>query len=105
MQEGVLTLASWTLVVYGATLAVTGSRIALPMRRWLWRHWRWAGRLVRCPMCFGWWVGLASWFALPDLCPIRGVSAWIGAPANAFASLTVCWALHVGLARLGADDL
>jgi hypothetical protein len=104
MQEGLLTLAPWALVVYGATLAVTGSVLAEPLRMWLARRWRLAGKLVSCPMCFGWWVGLGWYFAAPTLSPIQGVW-YVAAPANAFAALTVCWVFHVVLAKLGAEDL
>ncbi len=104
VQEGMQTLASWTLLVYGATLIVTGSRLTEPLRTWLARVWPWLGKLVSCPMCFGWWVGAGVWAVLPNLSPVPG-SWFIAAPANAFCSSAVCWILHVVLARMGADDL
>jgi hypothetical protein len=99
------TLVPWVLVTYGTTLAVTGSRIAEPCRRWLSTHWAWGGKLVGCPMCVGFWVGLASWFALPRLCPVQGAAWYLAAPANGFAGLAACWTCHVVLKRLGAEEL
>ena len=105
MQEGLHTLALWAAVVYGATLAVTGSVLLQPFRRWLARHWIWAGKLVSCPMCFGAWVGGASWLVLPELCPVQGHAWYVAVPSNGFAGCAVCWTLHVLLARLGAEEL
>ena len=97
-------MAPWVLLTYGATLALSGSRIAKPFREWLLRHWTWAGLLVHCPMCVGWWCGVASWFTLPSLCPVQA-TWYVAAPANGFAALASCWAIHVVLARLGAEEL
>ncbi len=98
-------LAPWVLVTYGATLAVTGSRLARPLRALAARWSPALGRFVSCPMCVGWWVGLAEAIVLPGVCPVDGVAAWVRLPANAFAGLAAAWVCHVVLAWLGADRL
>lgn len=81
---------AWLLTTYGATLVVTGSRIAAPIRR-LWPA------LLGCPMCFGFWVGLAEGFTRWGL---------TGSPLlDGFAASAWCWTAHVVLARLGAEKL
>jgi len=95
----------WVLLVYGATLALTGSRLTRPFRDALCRRWPAAGRFISCPMCVGWWCGAASWFVFPELCPVQAHCWYLAAPANGFCALAACWAIHVVLARLGAEEL
>jgi hypothetical protein len=98
-------MLSWALVVYGVTLAITGSRIAKPFRDWLTCRSSEAGLFVGCPMCVGFWVGFGSSFVLPEICPVHGASWYVEALGNGFASLALCWILHVVLTKLGAEDL
>jgi len=105
LQEGLQTLASWALVVYGATLVVTGSRLTQPMRETVTQRWPKIGYLMSCPMCFGWWVGSVYSFILPSLSPIQTSPWFLAAPLNGFAAVSTCWVFHVVLASLGAENL
>ena len=90
-------LVRWALVVFGVTLVVTFSKIAAPIRR-LWPA------MLHCPLCFGWWAGLALGLLRFGPAP----SSWplpVAALADAFASSALCWTWHVVLIRLGADKL
>lgn len=93
----------WALVVHGLTQIVTVSRIAQPIR-----ESPLGSRLyvLHCPMCFGWWAGVA--LSLAGLSPLAGLVAWplvLRACADGWAASAVAWAAHVALARLGADEL
>lgn len=83
--------------MYGVTLVITGSRIFAPVRTRVFRDWH----FVRCPMCVGWWVGLAVGLAG------YGAAAWGSWPAvaQAFAGSGFCWVTHVVLVRLGSERL
>ena len=84
----------WALAVHGITQIVTVSRIARPVREVAPSPLR---ALLSCPMCFGFWVGLAlSLLSWPGLA--RAV-------VDGAAASGVAWAAHVTLARLGALDL
>ena len=90
-------MVSWALIVFGVTLVVTFSKIAAPIRK-IWPA------MLHCPLCFGWWAGLA--LGLVHLGPAP--ASWPLVPAaiaDAFASSALCWTWHVILARLGASDL
>ena len=90
-------LVRWALVAFGLTLVVTFSKIAAPIRR-IWPA------MLHCPLCFGWWVGLA--LGLFHFGPAP--SSWplpLAALGDAFASSAACWTWHVVLVRLGADKL
>jgi hypothetical protein len=59
----------------------------------------------QCPMCVGWWVGLA--LGLLGIGPAEGIG-WpllAKALADAFCSAGWCWVMHVVLVRLGAREL
>ena len=89
----------WALFVYGVTLTVTGATITAGLRRRLKVGLPWVGKLVSCPMCFGWWVGLAV--GLVGVPPSPSGNPLM----DAFASMSVCWIAHVVLTRLGAEKL
>ena len=104
-------LVGWMLSTYGLTLVVTHSSIMAPLRARL-APYPFFGRLVRCPMCFGWWAGglLAAPVAL-RLSPL--ISRALGVPVTpldiafvifsaAFASSGLNWAVFVATTRLGA---
>jgi hypothetical protein len=105
LLSGTATLASWTFFVYGATLILSGSLILKGLRTWIAARSYWLGKLIHCPMCVGFWVGLLSWFLLPELCPIQNHFWVLAALANGFSGSAVCWVIHVVLTKLGAEDL
>jgi hypothetical protein len=93
----------WGLVVHGITQIVTVSRIARPVREAAPPPLR---AFLSCPMCLGFWVGLA--LSLSGLSPLAPFVSWPGlarAVADGAAASAVCWAAHVLLARLGALEL
>ncbi|APR79607.1 Hypothetical protein A7982_04954 [Minicystis rosea] len=93
----------WALAVHGITQIVTVSRIARPIREAAPSPLR---ALLICPMCFGFWVGLA--LSLAGLSPLRPLVSWPGlmhAVVDGAAASAVAWAAHVILARLGALEL
>ena len=94
----------WLFLTYGITLVITGSKIFRIFREWD------ATGLLKCPMCTGWWVGLA--LSLYSLGPASGQVWHTEMPqilltmlANAFSASAWCWIVHVVLVRLGADKL
>lgn len=107
----------WFLTTYGIALVITFSRIAAPLRA------RFPvpveiegviapddrvrfGHLLRCPMCVGWWAGLALTTPPLGLGPAVGiVPLWAAFPLDAFAAAAACWIAHVVLNRLGASFL
>jgi hypothetical protein len=105
-------LLSWILVTYGVTLVLTGSKITAPLRRLFvsLTPTRFRGGVcffVQCPMCVGLWVGLGLALLEPRLGPLAtlGLPRWEQGLGEAFAASGVCWAIHVVLARLGAEEL
>lgn len=97
-------MGAWLLVVYGTTLAITGAKVTAPIRRLFSRSPRLA-HFVSCPMCVGFWVGLAVSFALPSICPVQSGSRPFVLLANSFAALAASWIFHVILSKLGAEFL
>lgn len=97
-----VSVALFLLACIGCTEVVTTGRIFAPMRAWLARVAPPFGRLVACPMCLGWWVGLGLFLlgVVPIVAPRR--VAWFVA---ACASSGVCWSWHVMLVRLGSREL
>lgn len=103
MQEWMPTMAHggaflpWALIVYGITLVVTGAKITAPFRAWVERRSKFFGKLLCCPMCFGWYVGLAIGFSPYSFTrfPLT----------DAFAACAWCWTCHVILSALGAEKL
>lgn len=93
----------WALTVHGITQIVTVSRIARPVREAAPTPIR---ALLSCPMCFGFWVGIAlSLFGLSPLGPFVSWPVVARGVVDGAAASAVCWAAHVVLARLGALDL
>jgi hypothetical protein len=104
-------MVGWMLSAYGLTLVVTHSSIMAPLRALL-APYPFFGRLVKCPMCFGWWAGglLGAPVAL-RLAPLA--SRALGVPitpldiafiifAACFASSGLNWAIFVETSRRGA---
>lgn len=93
--------AVWVLSVYGLTLIVTESLIAKPLRELVRARSPFLGKLVHCPMCFGFWAGLGL--------ALLGARAYPGdilsILLSALSGSAVCWLAHVLAHRLGADDL
>lgn len=94
-------MLAWALVTYGITLVITGSKVAAPLRR-LFSFSETLSHFLTCPMCVGFWVGVA--LTAFGLGPLSG-SLPVAAILNGFASSALCWSAHVVLARLGAEDL
>jgi hypothetical protein len=94
-------MIAWLLVTYGITLVITGSKIAEPFRKLMAKHV--SCYFFSCPMCVGFWVGLALTFTSISS-PVSGHSI-VAALGNAFASSAACWSIHVVLAKLGAEEL
>lgn len=129
---GIAQLVFWVLATYGVTLVITGSKLTRPLRRLLkpladdhkpqsaanpalprGRVQTFFGTLFECPMCMGFWVGLGLSLAgfhpihvtlEPSLLPHCLATATAHLIDGA-ASVAACWAVHVGLYRLGAQDL
>jgi hypothetical protein len=96
-------LITWVLVVYGATLIVTGSIIMRPLRALAARWSPWLGKLFECPMCFGFWAGVGA-----HLLGAGPAVHWpwpFGVIADGCAASAACWSCHVVLAYLGAEKL
>jgi len=101
-------IVAWMVPIQGLTLVVTCSTIFKPIREWFGKHnMPKLEEMLCCPMCFGWWTGLAAstfGFSLSNL------GAWIvPGPArvfiDAFAASYVCWVSHVVLCKLGQGRL
>lgn len=93
----------WWAVVWGATMISTQSTLFAPFRRRSAQLNIWLGTLVICPMCTGFWVGVAASFlhlhgpaeALASPWPV-----WAKAWADGCASSALCWFSHVVLGHL-----
>jgi hypothetical protein len=98
-------MIAWLLISFGVTLVVTGSKIFKPVRERM--PTAWLRALLRCPMCFGWWVGFAAgWFHFGPVSALApGWPTWLEAFGDAFAASAWCWTVHVVLSALGADKL
>jgi len=78
-------LLAWMLSVFGFTYIVVYSKITFRFRDWCYKVHEKLGELVHCPLCSGFWVGLAAHFAcgspthniLFDAC-LGSIAAWIG---------------------------
>ena len=96
-------LAVFVLVCFGTTNILATSRLFAGLRRCLKARSSLAGYWARCPMCLGVPVGMGWNLAGLDLAfGLPWVLEMLVAGAVSSGS---CWALHVVLHRLGADDL
>ena len=115
-------LLLWMFVVYGIADVIAKARIGAPLRRRFPLHSYRDGpgpddqvvtfaHLIRCPKCVGWWA--AGALTLLHLGPAEALPAFGSAAAtlllrgvlNAFAGAAWCWAVHVVLCKLGAEEL
>ena len=93
----------WWAIVWGATMISTQSTLFSGFRSRSIRMSQWLGTLVICPMCTGFWVGVAACLlglsgpssALSPSWPI-----WARAWADGCASSALCWLSHVVLGHL-----
>lgn len=93
-------LLGWALAVYGVTLIVTGSYLLSGVRRSIASRSAALGKLVSCPMCTGFWVG-----AIVPLHVVASGSPALDVLLTGAASSATCFAAHVVLARLGAEEM
>lgn len=109
-------LCVWVLVTYGLTLILTGSKLFAPARALLTRscstRFPWVCTFVSCPLCVGTWVGMGA--SLCGFSLVAGISpavplfaqhAALRILADGWAAGGACFACHVVLARMGAEDL
>lgn len=93
--EALPMLMTWALIVYGVTLIVTEGKLFAPVRALAERRSPWAGTLLGCPMCFGWWVGalvsLLGWS--PSAVGLGGWPLPLRVLFDGAASSAVCWGL------------
>lgn len=112
-------LLVWSAVVWGVTMIVTTSKIFASLRDafphasagdYVTRK-NAIGTLLRCPLCFAFWVGL--FFAAFGYTPVAIATPWLPAPAafaltlvaSGAAASAVSWTWHVVLVRLGSFEL
>jgi len=98
-----LKLLTFLLAAHGATYIVTLGGIFRPAREWLKSHASWLGSMLCCPMCFGFWSGVA--FALAGFWSRQTHVLALDAFAAGCASSAFTWTVHVVLRRLGEDEL
>jgi len=78
-------LLAWLFSVFGFTYIVVYSKIFFKFRDWSYGKSQFLGDLVHCPLCLGFWVGLAGHFAmfspthniLFDGC-LGSIASWVG---------------------------
>ena len=61
-----LELIMWIVVSYGLTMAISWTSITEPLRNKAAKISPWVGKLIRCPICLSFWVGILlslTWFA------------------------------------------
>jgi hypothetical protein len=94
---------AWWAIVWGATMILTQSSLFAPFRLRCLRLNQWLGTLVICPMCSGFWVGVAA-CALGVVGPSAVLSVpwpvWARAWADGCAASALCWFSHVVLGHL-----
>jgi hypothetical protein len=98
-----MSLLLFLLACYGVTNIVTAGKIFAPLRAALERWAPAAGYWIRCPMCFGFavgifWAACGLWLETRAILPLD----WLAAGA---VSSGWCWAIRVILHRLGEDAL
>ena len=96
-----LHLVHWVLVVFGVTLIVTYSKIAAPLRRNVPTNF--LKSLVKCPLCFGFWAGLA--LSLFGFRLAESHIPFVGPILDGAAASAVAFLLYLIALRLGAGAL
>jgi len=120
-----LSLLLWALIVYGATSIVTVSSIFTSFRQWFYKGYTYnheskaweydntrplwlvrilwkLGKLFKCPMCFGFWVGGAlslGWFS-PTAYALQGGNVFF----DAILGSTICYILHAIMWKIALKD-
>ena len=99
-------LIAWLLVTFGVTIVITKSRIGAPLRRrFPIRTTDGSGpddkrvtlaHLLRCPMCTGWWVGLAL---SPLHIRVLQDAFWAPSSPGMFIAQEASWRSSTGLRR------
>tara|TARA_R110002051_G_scaffold233671_1_gene295198 strand:- start:471 stop:764 length:294 start_codon:yes stop_codon:yes gene_type:complete len=61
-----LGLIMWILVSFGITMAISWTSITEPLRNKAAKINPWIGKLIRCPICLSFWVGILlslTWYS------------------------------------------
>lgn len=58
-----MTLLMFILCVYGLAATISISKIFEPVRFWMKQNFNWGYKLIKCPMCLSFWIGLIATFA------------------------------------------
>jgi len=89
-------MLTWILVSFGITIAVTTAAIFKPVREKVGIVHPLLGKIVKCPMCFGFWSGI-----ILNL-------FWKSITGNIFLdgclSLATCWLLYCVCLKLTIQD-
>lgn len=100
-----MTFIIWALPVLGCTLIITCSAIIRPIREFWQGRFPWLYKLMVCPMCAGWWVGLVASTHNLSLLPAGAYASHWEHFANACAASYICWFSHTVLCALGQGRL
>jgi len=55
--------------VANITVVLSASKVASPLRSYLYDHWSWGHRLVTCPYCMAHWISAVLLLFMPNLLP------------------------------------
>jgi hypothetical protein len=98
----------FALACFGITNIVTQGKVFERPRELIRAKSEYLGHWVRCPMCFGFWVGAFISLVMHE----SGMGTLTGSNilavsifADAAISSACCWILFVILSRLGGGDL
>lgn len=100
-----MTFIIWALPILGTTLIITCSAIMRPLREFWQERWHWLYKLMVCPMCAGWWVGLAASGLGLSLFEAGEFHPALTHFADACAASWMCWVSHTILCALGQGRL
>lgn len=108
MQDRMLTtlVASiwFCLACYGVANAVVNLHIGEPIRNLASRLHPWLEKLLGCPACLAFWVGLAASFALSPASLVGWKSPFSNV-ADGLAASASSWILHIATERIWPPHL
>lgn len=98
-----MNLLVFLIACHGVTNIVTSGKLFESLRKSIESRSKMAGYWIKCPMCLGFFVGVA--WRLGGI----GVDGGLNMPLNLFLNGLLasagCWAARVVLHRLGEDEL